>query len=86
MKEYIKPISEIDKFNEVDVITTSGNDGPIGLPDLEVQKNKHRPLWLVLYYCRLSRAHSAVYAEDLSCDIFVFGKEQYGLCNFIGSA
>lgn len=36
MKEYIKPISEMDKFNEVNVITTSGNDGPIELPDLEV--------------------------------------------------
>ncbi len=31
-KEYIKPISEIEKFGVVDVITTSGGDEPIVTP------------------------------------------------------
>ena len=37
MKEkYTAPISELEKFNETDIVTTSGNDGPIELPDLDV--------------------------------------------------
>lgn len=40
MKEkYLKPDAEINTFAVVDVITTSGstgNDGPIELPDIEL--------------------------------------------------
>lgn len=35
MKEkYAKPSAEVTEFATVDVITTSGGDGPIELPDL----------------------------------------------------
>ena len=35
MKEtYTKPSVEVESFKTVDVITTSGGDGPIELPDL----------------------------------------------------
>lgn len=33
--KYTKPVSELEKFATVDVVTTSGNDGPIVTPPFE---------------------------------------------------
>lgn len=33
--KYTKPVAELEKFTAVDVVTTSGNEGPIETPGFE---------------------------------------------------